>query len=487
MKKSEIFSVQTTPRWANYSLFALILLFTSFVTFRVVFAQTSTFENPSCNPVDDPGACNPSAPLFLNPNKETNSITPSTAGAQLVRTPLQIGYVGNGKDLDLFGNANLRPGAKLQTQGTFTGQAVDVTSTGDIAIVGNSLAIGKAGIQGNGQGALPGVWATTMTGKALLAQGGPSGKAAQFEGEVIFALASDTTKNATFGIDTDGNLNIAIAGSKSLFINGAPAAGAAKTATVTGTNGNGGLTIYDIKGNIPGGGQYPVTSIQVMYMDSATTDQYWKPVAATAFTYKECTGASWVGSLEITNPIASPIYRVAFTYDASNGFNCDGQDITAPTDVVLSGVTTNYWYSSSTVALSSTAVDPEGITKVEFYDNGVMIGVADTTAPYQATWDASTAVSTFATGTTHSLTAKAYSVGGSFTSLATVVKSFTPADNRFVCGNTITCTSGSQTCCTQTKRNDGGSPICTEYNISPPVCLNAGQFCGICGPPPPAG
>jgi lysophospholipase L1-like esterase len=57
-----------------------------------------------------------------------------------------------------------------------------------------------------------------------------------------------------------------------------------------------------------------------------------------------------------------------------------------------------------TATLTATASDNTGVTKVEFYDNGAMVG-SDTTAPYSYGWTTSAAGA-------HALTAKAYDAAG---------------------------------------------------------------------------
>jgi Zn-dependent metalloprotease len=75
-------------------------------------------------------------------------------------------------------------------------------------------------------------------------------------------------------------------------------------------------------------------------------------------------------------------------------------DTTAPTASATESGT------SGTITFSATATDNVGVTKVEFYVDGVLKGT-DTTSPYSMTLD-----STTLTNATHSLTVKAYDAAG---------------------------------------------------------------------------
>jgi hypothetical protein len=63
-----------------------------------------------------------------------------------------------------------------------------------------------------------------------------------------------------------------------------------------------------------------------------------------------------------------------------------------------------------TATLTATASDNTGVTKVEFYDNGALVGT-DTTTPYSFGWTTGVAGS-------HALTAKAYDAAGNTTTSA---------------------------------------------------------------------
>jgi hypothetical protein len=86
----------------------------------------------------------------------------------------------------------------------------------------------------------------------------------------------------------------------------------------------------------------------------------------------------------------------AFGFSISNAAG----DTTAPT------VSASESGTSGTITLSSTASDNVGVTKVEFYVDGVLKG-SDTTSPYSMTLDSTT----LANGS-HALTAKAFDAAG---------------------------------------------------------------------------
>ena len=362
------------------SFVAVVLAFAGFTTYQMVSAANGVFTNPGCNPVDDPN-CNPSAPLFLNPNDDSTTVSPTTTGGQIVRTPVQIGYAGNAKELDLFGNTNLQPGSKLQTQGTFNDVAINVTSEGNDAIFattrGGTSGATKAALKGvasnvNAYGVYAQNTINSSSSFALFADGGSAGNAAQFTGPVKFVRGGGS-ETATFSVDSTGNINIqtSVAG-KGLTVNGTSVGAGQKTFNLTGTGGNGVAVEYpDIK-NALGSNQYVVTDVRVMYADNASaTDRHWKPLATTAYTYKECTLSAWSSLLEITNPIASPIYRVTYSIDPTQTFACPGaatqpaftlshsvqatnQPITTQTSNVASGETWT-WTVGSTVVCSGTS------------------------------------------------------------------------------------------------------------------------------------
>jgi Zn-dependent metalloprotease len=94
--------------------------------------------------------------------------------------------------------------------------------------------------------------------------------------------------------------------------------------------------------------------------------------------------------------VSTTPYNLALTYSGGS----TGGDTTAPTASATESGT------SGTITFSATATDNVGVSKVEFYVDGVLKGT-DTTSPYSMTLD-----STTLTNATHSLTAKAYDAAG---------------------------------------------------------------------------
>src|SRR5262249_2865343 len=81
-----------------------------------------------------------------------------------------------------------------------------------------------------------------------------------------------------------------------------------------------------------------------------------------------------------------------------------------PNNVVITSPTSGTTYTSAqTVTLTATASDDVGVSKVEFYDGGVLKGTA-TATPYTYAW-----AFTSSDNGTHSWTAKAYDAAGNTT------------------------------------------------------------------------
>src|SRR5258706_2027829 len=80
-----------------------------------------------------------------------------------------------------------------------------------------------------------------------------------------------------------------------------------------------------------------------------------------------------------------------------------------PTVSINSPVSGTSYTSAQTVTITASASDNRGVTKVEFYDGGVLKGT-DTTSPYTWAW-----AFTSANNGTHSWTAKAYDADGNTT------------------------------------------------------------------------
>jgi len=89
-------------------------------------------------------------------------------------------------------------------------------------------------------------------------------------------------------------------------------------------------------------------------------------------------------------------------------------DTTAPTVSITSPSSGTTYTTSQNVTINATASDNVGVTKVEFYDGGVLKG-SDTTSPYTYAWTVSNSVNG-----THSWTAKAYDAAGN-TTISTAV------------------------------------------------------------------
>ena len=488
MKKTQKLSSFASTRWAFLSVVGVVLVFAGFATYQMVSAQTTTsFTDPTCDPTTNPGSCNTPQPLFLTPKT-------GQTGPQIVETDVQIGKTGALKDLSLYAGIVLSDSTKnISTISGYSGQAIHATSTLGHAIYGSSGGNGTGGLYGIATSATAYGVAGSSGGYgtyAVFADASTGGTAGKFIGPVIYQNGSNT---ATLAVDGTGNLNVttSVTG-KGFTVNGIPAAGAEKTVVVASQPTT---TTYDVKANVLSGSQFAISSIQVLYRDTTSGNRFWQPLASTAITYEECTGNSFTGSLKLTNPVASPEYRLVIGYDPTTTFVCTGQDVTPPDSVsITGGVTSNYWYGSN-VTITATATDTNGtIQKVQFFDGATQIGVDDTTAPYSVVWAAGSATTSYPAGPYHSITAKAYSNGVATPTTSTAVanvKTFTSSDNRQVCSNTTTC-STSQYCCLSSTVNDGQptTPInkCTNSAATPPTCQPASNYCGACqggSTPPP--
>lgn len=102
--------------------------------------------------------------------------------------------------------------------------------------------------------------------------------------------------------------------------------------------------------------------------------------------------------------------RIIFTGDATcvptgTGDNCANTDTTPPT-VNVTAPAAGATVSGSSVALTATATDSSGVSKVDFLVDGTLIGTS-TVSPYSLSWD-----STIVSNGTHSITARATDAAG---------------------------------------------------------------------------
>jgi beta-lactamase superfamily II metal-dependent hydrolase len=120
------------------------------------------------------------------------------------------------------------------------------------------------------------------------------------------------------------------------------------------------------------------------------------------------------------NELAASGLPKSFTIDDAGG---GGGDVTPPTTSItapVAGATV-----SGTTAVNASASDNVGVTKVEFYLDGVLKST-DTTSPYSWSWDTTTA-----TNGSHSLTTKAYDAAlnvGTSTAVSVTVSNGVPVN-----------------------------------------------------------
>ncbi|ADO73087.1 Ig-like domain-containing protein [Stigmatella aurantiaca] len=125
---------------------------------------------------------------------------------------------------------------------------------------------------------------------------------------------------------------------------------------------------------------------------------------------------SWGGNVVPAQGSVTVTFEGAGTYGglsscSINGYSCDGTPPTDPDDktpptVSLSASPTRLT-SVGSVTLSAPASDNVGVTRVEFYKNGVLLST-DTSSPYSA----SDSFSSHTQNGTYSYTAKAFDAGG---------------------------------------------------------------------------
>jgi hypothetical protein len=92
-------------------------------------------------------------------------------------------------------------------------------------------------------------------------------------------------------------------------------------------------------------------------------------------------------------------------WNAFHGINV-GAAWSSSTDTTAPTATASESGTTGTITLSATATDNVGVTKVEFYIDGALVG-SDTTSPYSITYNSANL-----TNATHSLVAKAYDAAG---------------------------------------------------------------------------
>jgi len=164
----------------------------------------------------------------------------------------------------------------------------------------------------------------------------------------------------------------------------------------------------------------PQTGIANVYLDGAlvaTIDAYspTEIVQSTLYTASGLANGAHTLVIEVTrtkNDAANDYYVIVDAIDVTSQGG-GAPDTTAPTVSVSSpagGATV-----SGTVAITANAADNVGVVGVKFFVDGTQIGAEDTTAPYSASWNTSTAGEG-----THTITAQARDAAGNTTTSAGV-------------------------------------------------------------------
>jgi hypothetical protein len=124
------------------------------------------------------------------------------------------------------------------------------------------------------------------------------------------------------------------------------------------------------------------------------------------------TGGTHTLTAVATDAAGNTTTSAPVTVTVANGGG--GGDTTPPT-VSITAPAGGATVSGTAVSLSATATDNVGVSSVQFKLDGANLGAADTTAPYAATWNTTTA-----TNGTHTLTAVATDAAGNTTTSAPV-------------------------------------------------------------------
>ena len=173
----------------------------------------------------------------------------------------------------------------------------------------------------------------------------------------------------------------------------------------------------------------PQTGIANVVLDGtlvATVDAYsaTEVVQAVLYTASGLTNASHTLVIEVTrtkNDLSNDFYVIVDAFDVTSLGGSAPPDTTAPTVGITSpagGATV-----SGTVTMAATASDNVGVAGVRFFVDGAPVGAEDSSAPYEASWDASTA-----SEGSHTVTAQARDAAGNTTTSAGVTVTVSHTD-----------------------------------------------------------
>jgi hypothetical protein len=281
---------------------------------------------------------------------------------------------------------------------------------------------------------------------SLSASGLPSGATASFSPSSIAApgTGSSTATITTSASTPAGTYTVTVTGTGGGLTHTTPitltvtagTGGGVTTLTngvaVTGLSGAAGSLHY-FKITVPAG----QTSLAIPISGgTGDADLYVKLGAqptTTVYDYRSIVSGN-TDSVTVTNPAAGDWYiglygyasyasvTLKATYSGSGGdTTAPATSITAPTaGAIVSGTTT----------VSASASDNVGVTKVEFYLDGVLQST-DTASPYSWSWNTTTA-----TNASHTLTSKAYDAAGNIGSSAGVAVTVSNATAQQLLGNT---------------------------------------------------
>jgi hypothetical protein len=391
--------------------------------------------SPSCV-----GGGSPFGPGIQNARNQFDAKYTATSSFQTANVPVQIKGVGM---FDfLHGQTGVAP------NGIEIHAVLDIifNPTGADFTIGSSPSAISVAQGASGTSTI----STTKSGTfnsaiSLSASGLPTGAGASFSPTSIAAPGSgSSTATITTSASTPaGNYTVTVTGTggglthtTTIALTVTAGSGGVTTLTngqpVTGLSGATGSSQY-FKITVPAG----QTSLAIpISSGTGDADLYVKLGAqptTTVYDYRSIVSGN-TDSVTVTNPAAGDWYIGLYGYASYTGvtlkatYSGGGGDTTAPATSITAP--TAGAIVSGTTTVSASASDNVGVTKVEFYLDGVLQST-DTTSPYSWSWNTTTA-----SNASHTLTSKAYDAAANVGTSAGVAVTVSNATAQQLLGNT---------------------------------------------------
>ena len=317
-----------------------------------VYAQE--FRDPTCNPNDasGPSGCNTSSPLFLAPTDK--------ALAQIVQTPVVIGQTSANKNATLLGKlllgaTNDQGSAYSIQRAAQGGQAINVASTDEFALVA-STANGAAALQASAtSGSGDGIQATSVSGRGIYATGTPAG---QFEGDVQIinggGLSVAGNVNIVGTLTVDGSTVGAVANSLRDQAYPDPSGGVMQR-TFDVNVGTAGVNLDLKTASYLNTSTFHVVGMDVMYdADTDPSDIFWRNANDTNYAeYQECSSGVFSGVLRLVAAADDTKMRVSLRYRTENP-GCGAPQFTMAVNPGGNGYLGNFSFTTSSVSTTGT-------------------------------------------------------------------------------------------------------------------------------------